>query len=51
MLACKGIFARPSMPQPREARGGDSWRGAKHTFLWLLYHDVKTIVNITDCEI
>ncbi len=26
-------------------------RGAKHTFLWLLYHDAKTIVNLAGCEI
>ena len=24
MCACTDIFAKPSMPQPREARGGDS---------------------------
>ena len=29
MLACKSIFARPSMPQPRKARIGDSREGCE----------------------
>ena len=39
MLARKGIFARPSMPQSCAARGGDSRKGLRRkTFLWILYH-------------
>ncbi len=29
MLACKGIFARPSIPQSCAAWGGDSYKGLR----------------------
>ena len=47
MLACKGIFAKPSMLQPRKARSGMSRKGLRQQdFLHILYHSFGALCNI-----
>lgn len=45
MLACNGIFATPSMPQPRAARKGIALSLAPQGYLRALYHSFPVLTR------